>query len=138
MRSLPGIPPHADAVYIRARENLLALVREGVLVRDKEPSLYLYQVGDGSRWVTGLVCTLEVDDYLGGTIKSHELTRRDKEEDRTRHIEAVNAQTGLVILFYRDDAGVGPGIGGLVPAPGTIRGTGGDGQRCHPPCLPDP
>jgi len=116
---LPGIPPHADAVYLRARENLLALVEGGVLVRDEEPSLYLYQVGDGSRWVTGLVCTLEVDDYLGGTVKSHELTRLDKEEDRTRHIDTVNAQTGLVILFYRDAGGIGPGIGDLVPCAGT-------------------
>ncbi|MDD1661671.1 MAG: DUF1015 family protein, partial [Methanomicrobiales archaeon] len=86
------------------------------LVRDAEPSLYLYQVGDGRRWVTGLVCTIGVDDYLEGTIRSHELTRRDKEEDRTRHIDVVNAQTGLVFLFYRDDAGVGAGIRGLVPA----------------------
>ena len=111
---LPGTPPHADAVYNRARENLLAMVEGGVLVRDTGPSLYLYQVGDGTRWVTGLVCTIGVDDYLDGTIRSHELTRRDKEEDRTRHIEAVNAQTGLVFLFYRDDPGVGPEIGGLV------------------------
>ena len=115
---LPGIPPHADAVYTRAGENLLALVREGVLVRDTEPSLSLYQVGDGGRWVTGLVCTLGVDDYLNGTVRSHELTRRDKEEDRTRHIEAVNAQTGLVFLFYRDDEGIGSRIGDLVPRTG--------------------
>ncbi|MGA2934761.1 MAG: DUF1015 family protein [Methanomicrobiales archaeon] len=119
---LPGIPPHADAVYLRARENLLSMVGEGVLVRDTEPSLYLYQVGDGRRWVTGLVCTIGVDDYLDGTIRSHELTRRDKEEDRTRHIDAVNAQTGLVFLFYRDNVGVGPGIGGMVP-PGDDPGT---------------
>jgi uncharacterized protein (DUF1015 family) len=112
---LPGTPPHADAVYLRARENLLSMVRERILVRDPEPSLYLYQVGDGSRWVTGLVCTIGVDDYLEGTIRSHELTRRDKEEDRTRHIGAVNAQTGLVFLFYRDDAGIGPEIGVLLP-----------------------
>ena len=112
---LPGTPPHADAVYLRARENLLSMVGEGILVRDTGPSLYLYQVGDGRRWVSGLVCAIGVDDYLEGTIRSHELTRRDKEEDRTRHIEAVNAQTGLVFLFYRDDAGIGPEIGALVP-----------------------
>jgi len=112
---LPGTPPHDDAVYLRARENLLAMVRDGVLRRDPEPSLYLYQVGDGEHWVTGLVCTIGIDDYLGGTIRSHELTRRDKEEDRTRHIEAVNAQTGLVFLFYRNDGGIGEGIDGLVP-----------------------
>ena len=112
---LPGTPPHADAVYLRARENLLSMVGEGILVRDTEPSLYLYQIGDGRRWVTGLVCTIGVDDYLDGTIRSHELTRRDKEEDRTRHIETVNAQTGLVFLFYRDDVSVGHEIGMLVP-----------------------
>ncbi|HUK37852.1 MAG TPA: DUF1015 family protein [Methanomicrobiales archaeon] len=113
---LPGTPPHDDSVYLRARENLLAMVRDGVLRRDAEPSLYLYQVGDGEHRVTGLVCTIGVDDYLGGTIRSHELTRRDKEEDRTRHIAAVNAQTGLVFLFYRNDAGIGKGIDGLVPS----------------------
>jgi uncharacterized protein (DUF1015 family) len=112
---LPGILPHDDAVYRRARENLLSLEREGVLVRDAEPSLYLYQVGDGGRWATGLVCTIGIGEYRDGTIRSHELTRRDKEEDRTRHIEAVNAQTGLVFLFYRDDGRIGPEIGELVP-----------------------
>jgi len=113
---LPGTPPHAGAVYLRARQNLLSMVEGGILVRDTEPFLYLYQVGDGRQWVTGLVCTIGVDDYLEGTIRSHELTRRDKEEDRTRHIEAVNAQTGLVFLFYRDDVSVGSEIGGLVPS----------------------
>jgi uncharacterized protein (DUF1015 family) len=112
---LPGTPPHADPVYLHARENLLAMEQEGILVRDEEPSLYLYQVTAGGREVTGLVCTIGVDDYLDGTIRSHELTRRDKEEDRTRHIEAVNAQTGLVFLFYHDDGKTGPGIAGLVP-----------------------
>jgi uncharacterized protein (DUF1015 family) len=112
---LPGTPSHDDAVYRRARENLHAMEREGVFVRDAEPSLYLYQVGDGGRWVTGLVCTIGVDEYRDGTIRSHELTRRDKEEDRTRHIETVNAQTGLVFLFYRDDTGIGSRIGRLVP-----------------------
>ncbi|MDD1667766.1 MAG: DUF1015 family protein [Methanomicrobiales archaeon] len=112
---LPGTPPHDEAVYRRARENLISLVRDGILVRDEEPSLYLYQAGDGTRWVTGLVCTIGVDGSLDGTIRSHELTRRDKEEDRTRHIEAVNAQTGLVFLFYRDDGRIGRDIGDLVP-----------------------
>lgn len=112
---LPGLPAHDGAVYHRARENLLSMEREGILVRDTEPSLYLYQVGNGGRWVTGLVCTIGIGDYEGGTIRSHELTRRDKEEDRTRHIEALNAQTGLVFLFYRDDGRTGPGIGELVP-----------------------
>ena len=110
---LPRTPPHDEAIYRRARENLLAMEKDGILVRDPEPSLYLYQVGNGERWTTGLVCTIPVDDLLDGTIRSHELTRRDKEEDRTRHIEVVNAQTGLVFLFYRDDGRIGPEIGAL-------------------------
>ena len=130
---LPGIPPHDDAVYRRARENLLSMERDGVLVRDAEPSLYLYQVGDEGRWVTGLVCTIGLGGCLDGTIRSHELTRRDKEEDRTRHIEAVNAHTGLVFLFFRDDGKIGTAIGDLVP-PGEppearVEEAGGDVHR---------
>jgi uncharacterized protein (DUF1015 family) len=112
---LPGVPPHGDPVYLRARENLLAMERDGVLLRDGVPSLYLYRVAGAGREVTGLVCTIGVDGLLDGTIRSHELTRRDKEEDRTRHIEAVKAHTGLVFLFYHDDGRIGPGIGALVP-----------------------
>ena len=113
---LPGTPPHAGPVYLRARENLLAMERDGVLVRDREPSLYLYRVEAGGREVTGLVCTIGVDGLTDGTIRSHELTRRDKEEDRTRHIDVVNAQTGLVFLCYRDDGRTGAGSG-LLPPP---------------------
>ena len=112
---LPGVQPHADTVYHRARENLVAMERDGILQRDGDPYLYLYQVTSGLREVTGLVCTIGVDELTDGTIRSHELTRRDKEEDRTRHIEAVKAQTGLVFLFYLDDGRIGPGIGSLVP-----------------------
>ncbi|HVN66005.1 MAG TPA: DUF1015 family protein [Methanomicrobiales archaeon] len=112
---LPGVSPHDDPVYSRARDNLLAMERDGVLVRDREPSLYIYRVEGGRREVTGLVCTIGVDNLLDGTIRSHELTRRDKEEDRTRHIGVVNAQTGLVFIFYRDDGRTGRSIGDAVP-----------------------
>jgi len=112
---IPGTSPHADPVYLRARENLLAMERDGTLVRDERPSLYLYEAADGRRGVAGLVCTIGVEELMDGTIRSHELTRRDKEEDRTRHIDTVNAHTGLVFLFYRDDGRIGPGIGALIP-----------------------
>src|SRR5512136_110527 len=128
---LPGIPPHDEAVYIRARENLLSMEREGILIRDTEPSLYLYQVEDGGRLVTGLVCTIGIEDYLDGTIRTHELTRRDKEEDRTRHIEAVNAQTGLVFLFYRDGGGIGPAVGSLVSPGVPVATVEEDSGRIH-------
>jgi uncharacterized protein (DUF1015 family) len=133
---LPGTPPtHDEAVYRRARENLLSMVREGVLLRDAGPSLYLYRVEEGGREVTGLVCTIGIEESLDGTIRSHELTRRDKEEDRTRHIEAVNAQTGLVFLFYRDDGRIGPGIAELIPwgkpADATVWAAGGCIHRVY-------
>jgi uncharacterized protein (DUF1015 family) len=130
---LPGIPPHDDAVYRRARENLLSMERDGVLVRDAEPSLYLYQVGGEGRWVTGLVCTIGLGNCLDGTIRSHELTRRDKEEDRTRHIEAVNAHTGLVFLFFRDNGKIGTAIGKLAirggPPEARVEAEGGEVHR---------
>ena len=132
---LPGIPPHDGAVYLRARENLESMVSDGVFVRDADPSLYLYQVESGEHRVTGLVCTIGVDDYLAGTIRSHELTRREKEEDRTRHIDAVNAQTGLVFLFYRNDGQIGRGIGALVPRSGApdaeVRAANGSLHRVY-------
>jgi uncharacterized protein (DUF1015 family) len=112
---MPGASPHANPVYLRAQENLFAMERDGTLVRDDRPSLYLYEVAGDGRRVTGLVCTIGVEELMDGTIRSHELTRRDKEEDRTRHIDTVNAHTGLVFLFYRDDGRIGPGIGALLP-----------------------
>lgn len=97
--------PHADAVYERARLNLEELGREG-LVREEEPSIYLYrqemQLGDQALSQVGVVCCCHVDDYVQQRIKRHEKTRRDKEDDRTRHVLEVRANTGPVFLTHRD------------------------------------
>ncbi len=100
----PGTDPHADAVYEKARANLDALVSEGSLIRETASSLYLYRQTMGSHVQTSVVACCEIDDYANNIILRHEKTRKDKEDDRTRHILETNANTGQVFLTYRDVA----------------------------------
>ncbi len=102
----PGTDPHAPEVYARGRENFQKLIADGVLKQDAQPCFYLYRQVMGTHAQTGLVAAASCQEYLAGTIKKHELTRPDKEEDRVRHIEALNAQTGPVFLTYRAVAGM--------------------------------
>lgn len=98
--------PHDPAVYAAAKQNFQRLLSTGDLVREDEPKLYLYrQVLNDHRQI-GLVCCCHVDDYNNDIIKKHEKTRRDKEDDRTRHMLALNAQPGPVLMTYRDRPGV--------------------------------
>jgi uncharacterized protein (DUF1015 family) len=101
-----GTDPHSEAVYAKALENFLALQRAGVLVRETEPCLYVYQQQMGNHVQRGLVAGCLVDDYDAGLIKKHEKTRRDKEDDRTKLIDTISADTGPVFLTYRDQADV--------------------------------
>ncbi|HEX3001742.1 MAG TPA: DUF1015 domain-containing protein, partial [Methanoregula sp.] len=103
---LPGIPPHDDRVYQRAREMFLRLEHEELMKKDPEPGMYLYRARQDGDTFLGLCCCLDVEDYRKNKIRRHELTRYDKEEDRTRHIEAVRAHNGPVVLLYRDTAGL--------------------------------
>jgi uncharacterized protein (DUF1015 family) len=113
---LPGdIPPNDERVYALARENLEAMVREGLLVRDRAPAMYIYRVKQGGNIYTGIVACPGVDDYRADRIKRHEHTRYDKEEDRTRHIDVTNANTGLVVLLYRDTEDIFGYINSLIP-----------------------
>jgi uncharacterized protein (DUF1015 family) len=102
-----GTDPYSPAVYARARENFLALQRDGVLVRETEPCLYLYQQEMGAHRQRGLVALCHVDDYDAGLIKKHEKTRADKEDDRTRLVDALSANTGPIFLTYREQATLG-------------------------------
>ena len=111
---LPGSPPHDPPVYDLARENFQGMVRDGQMVQDDSPALYLYRVTDGDAGYLGLACCLDVDDYLSNHIRRHEATRYDKEEDRTRHIDTVNAHTGPVVLLYNDPGDIYPYIESLV------------------------
>lgn len=93
--------PHDDRVYAGARAALRRLEREGTLRRDEEPALFLYrQVMDG-RAQTGVVGCVHIDDYEHDVIRKHEKTRKDKEDDRTRHVLELNANAEPVFLTYR-------------------------------------
>jgi uncharacterized protein (DUF1015 family) len=113
---LPDIPPHDDRVYQRARENLLAMVEHGRMHQDASPAMYVYRVRQDGGTFTGLCCCLNVDDYRDNRIRRHEQTRYDKEEDRTRHIEATKAHTGPVVLLFRDTKKISYFIESLIPA----------------------
>ncbi|MGA3007785.1 MAG: DUF1015 family protein [Opitutaceae bacterium] len=101
-----GTDPHSDAVYAKAAENFHALQRDRVLVRETGACLYVYQQQMGAHRQRGLVAVCNVEDYDAGLIKKHEKTRRDKEDDRTRLIDTLGANTGPVFLTYRDEAAV--------------------------------
>ena len=109
-RSEIGLPadvdPYDASVYARAASNLAALTTSAPLVEDDEPSLYCYRLRMGAHEQTGLAGCFSVDEYDRGLVKKHEKTRRDKEDDRTRHITELRAQTGLVFLTYRASADV--------------------------------
>jgi uncharacterized protein (DUF1015 family) len=97
--------PYSDAVYQRALANFRELERD-VFLRETTPSIYLYRqettlLGRAVRQ-TAVVCSCHVDDYQAGIIKKHEKTRRDKEDDRTRHTLTLETNTGLVFLMHRD------------------------------------
>jgi uncharacterized protein (DUF1015 family) len=95
-----GVDPYADQVYERASKNFETL-RKTALVIEDEPSVYVYRLQMGSHVQTGLAACFSIDEYDRGIIKKHERTRRDKEDDRTRHMLALGAQTGPVFLTYR-------------------------------------
>jgi len=97
----PGTDPCAPEVYTKGRLNFTRLIAEGALREDAQPGFYLYRQIMGKHSQVGLVAAASCDEYLRGIIKKHELTRPDKEDDRVRHIEALNSQTGPVFLTYR-------------------------------------
>jgi uncharacterized protein (DUF1015 family) len=107
-----GTDPYSDAVYAKAAENFRRLQADRIIARDPSPNLYLYRLVREHRAQIGVVACCHVDDYRRNLIRRHELTRRDKEDDRTRHVLAINANAGPVFLAYRDDHA----IDGLVRA----------------------
>jgi uncharacterized protein (DUF1015 family) len=96
----PATDPYAPEVYRKAKENFARLVTTGVLLRDQTPCYYAYRITAGDHTQTGLVAAASIAAYEANTIRKHEHTRPDKEEDRVRQIEAVNAQTGPVLVAY--------------------------------------
>lgn len=95
-----------DRVYAKARENFLKLQHDGVLVRESAPCLYLYRQVMGDHAQTGLVGVCHIEDYENNVIRKHEKTRKVKEDDRTRLVDTLSANTGPIFLTYRDNAHV--------------------------------
>ncbi len=97
----PGARPNAEERYSAARHALNEWLAGGFIARDAQPAYYAYRVANDSRAQTGVVMLVSVDCYRAGTLRRHELTRPDKEADRALLIQALEAQTGLVMLAHR-------------------------------------
>jgi uncharacterized protein (DUF1015 family) len=96
-----NVNPYADEVYKKAKENFDKLRADGVLQIEDAPSLYVYRLRMGAQVQTSVVACCSIDEYDAGLIKKHEKTRPEKENDRTRHMIELEAQTGLIFLCYR-------------------------------------
>ena len=97
-----GTDPFAPQVYAKAAENLQRMLAQKVLERDGRPCYYAYRLIMDGHAQTGIVAAASIADYDSNRIRKHEFTRPDKEDDRVRQIEALNAQTGPVLLAYPD------------------------------------
>lgn len=97
----PDCDMYAPEIYQKADEMLRRMEAEGVFVQDEQACYYIYELVMDGRSQTGLVACSAVDDYISGVIKKHENTRREKEEDRVRHVDVCSAQTGPIFLAYR-------------------------------------
>ncbi|HOV03590.1 MAG TPA: DUF1015 domain-containing protein, partial [Kaistiaceae bacterium] len=124
-----GTDPYSEAVYAKAAENLQRMVEAGVLVRDAEPCYYAYRIVWGDHSQTGLVAAASVADYDVNRVRKHEFTQPVKEDDRVHQIEAINAETGPVLLAYPQ----APAIDTIIAAATTIEpaldATADDGIR---------
>jgi uncharacterized protein (DUF1015 family) len=121
------VDPHADAVYERAALNFAALRRDAPLVQEAEPSLYLYRLRMGRHEQVGVAGCFSVDEYEGDVIRRHERTRRDKEDDRTRHLLTLRAQTGPVFLTYPAAAAIDAIVAGAISRVPIVDFTAEDG-----------
>src|SRR5262245_20892807 len=95
-----GTDPYAQIVYATAAETLERMRREGILMRDANPYYYVYRAASTSGRQTGIACVASLEAYASDRIKRHELTTPVKETDRVNQIEALNAQTGPVMMAY--------------------------------------
>jgi uncharacterized protein (DUF1015 family) len=124
-----GTDLYSPEVYAKGKENFERLLREGALRQDATPCFYLYRQIMGNHSQVGLVAAASCEEYIDGIIKKHELTRIDKEEDRVRHIETLNSQTGPVFLTYRAKGAIDERFGSIASGQPEIDFTAPDGVR---------
>ena len=124
-----GTDPFSDEVYQQGNINLQALISEGLLQRDPVPHYYVYQLVMGEHSQTGLVAVASVEAYNQNRIRKHEFTRPEKEQDRVRHIDVTQAQTGPVFLVYRAQQRLDKLLLESTQLPAEVDVTLGDGVR---------
>src|SRR5687767_12558697 len=120
---------YSAEVYAKGKENFGKLIEQGALAQDATASFYLYRQVMGAHSQIGLVAAASCQEYIDGIIKKHELTRPDKEDDRVRHIEALNSQTGPVFLTYKADAEIDSRFNAIISGAPAIDFTAKDGVR---------
>ncbi len=124
-----GTDLYSAAVYAKGQENFAKLIADGALVQDRQPCFYLYRQVMSAHAQVGLVAAASCQEYLDGVIKKHEFTRPDKEDDRVRHIEALNSQTGPVFLTYKAVAAMDEFVAKKTATAPDVDFTGKDGVR---------
>ncbi len=134
----PETDPHDPAVYAAARRALDRFCQDGTLVRDAEPSLYVYELTWRGRVQRGVVGCVHIDDYASDVIRKHERTRPDKEDDRTRHVLTLDANAEPVFLTYPADATVDRVVDRVVARNPLCDFTADDGVRHRVWTIDDP
>jgi uncharacterized protein (DUF1015 family) len=124
-----GTDLYSAAVYAQGKENFSRLIAQGALQRDAQPGFYLYRQVMGRHAQVGLVAAASCEEYLANIIKKHEFTRPDKEDDRVRHIETLNSQTGPVFLTYRAVAAFDEFVARKIAGTPAVDFTAKDGVR---------
>ena len=124
-----GTDLYSAPVYAKGRENFQKLIADGALAQDKQPAFYLYRQIMGGHAQVGLVAAASCEEYLKNIIKKHELTRPDKEDDRVRHIESLDSQTGPVFLTYRAVPAMDALVARKISEPPAVDFTGKDNVR---------
>src|SRR5262252_1627378 len=125
----PVIDPYDRAVYAKAAENLDRMISSGILTRDDKPCYYVYRLTWRDRTQTGLAAVASIADYATNRIRKHELTTPVKEDDRVRQIEAVDAQTGPVMIAYPAAPAIDALLARATARPPAVDVTADDGVR---------
>ncbi len=99
-----GTDSSSEEVITKGAENLRKMIEEQIMIQDKDPCYYIYEQTAADHTQIGLVATVSANEYIDGKIKKHELTRKDKEEERARHVHLMRAQTGPVFLMYKAES----------------------------------
>ena len=124
-----GTDPYDPSVYAQGRAALDGFLANGTLVRDGDRTVYVYRQEMDGRGQTGVVACVHVDDYEQDIIRKHEKTRKDKEDDRTRHVLTLDANAEPVFLAYRSSGGINADVAAAVAAPPLYDFVAPDGVR---------